>query len=405
MTESVDVAIIGAGQAGLATSWYLKQAGVEHVVLEAGRIAETWRARRWDSFRLVTPNWGVSLPGANYDGPDPDGFMSLAELIHYFQDWADSFKAPVRENTRVVSLEKNGADFVLNLPGSELRSRKVVVASGAFQRAHRPAGSDRLPQGVHQILAEDYRNPSQVPPGAVLVVGSGQTGCQLAEELQDAGRTVFLACGRAPWMPRRLEGRDLIWWSRVSGWLDRTIDKLPSPQARLMSNPQATGHDGGRDLHYRTLHARGIELLGRYVRAEGSKVYFADDLAASVDFGDARLMDMLNAFEAYCRAIGRQAPAFEMPEQLRLKTRTELDVAREGITTVIWTSGYRPDYGWIKLPVFDDMGFPVQRDGCSNIQGLYFMGVTWMRKQKSPILYGVGEDAEVVAQHIIEDRQ
>jgi putative flavoprotein involved in K+ transport len=405
MTESVDVAIIGAGQAGLATSWYLKQAGVEHVVLEAGRIAETWRARRWDSFRLVTPNWGVSLPGANYDGPDPDGFMSLAELIHYFQDWADSFKAPVRENTRVVSLEKNGADFVLNLPGSELRSRKVVVASGAFQRAHRPAGSDRLPQGVHQILAEDYRNPSQVPPGAVLVVGSGQTGCQLAEELQDAGRTVFLACGRAPWMPRRLEGRDLIWWSRVSGWLDRTIDKLPSPQARLMSNPQATGHDGGRDLHYRTLHARGIELLGRYVRAEGSKVYFADDLAASVDFGDARLLDMLNAFEAYCRAIGRQAPAFEMPQQLRLKTRTELDVAREGIATVIWTSGYRPDYGWIKLPVFDDMGFPVQRDGCSNIQGLYFMGVTWMRKQKSPILYGVGEDAEVVAQHIIEDRQ
>jgi putative flavoprotein involved in K+ transport len=238
----------------------------------------------------------------------------------------------------------------------------------------------------------------------VLIVGSGQTGCQLAEELDDDGRKVFLACGRAPWGPRRIEGRDQVWWARVSGWLDRTNDKLPSPQARLMSNPQATGHGGGHDMHYRTLHARGVELLGRFAGAEGSKVYFADDLAASVDFGDARLMDLLKACNAYCAAQGRGPLDFEMPAPFRVPCRTELDLAREGIGTVIWTSGYRPDYGWIKLPVFDEMGFPVQRDGCTTVKGLYFMGVTWMRKTKSAILYGAGEDAEVVARQIVERR-
>jgi cation diffusion facilitator CzcD-associated flavoprotein CzcO len=402
--ESVEVAIIGAGQAGLATSWYLTEAGVEHVVLEAGRVAETWRSRRWDSFCLVTPNWGVTVPGASYSGLDPDGFMSLPELIDLFQNWADSFKAPVQGNTCVSSLKKDGADFVLELTGSELRALTVVVATGGYQRAHLPAGSENLARNVHQVLAEDYRNPRQLPPGAVLIIGSGQTGCQLAEEIQGAGRTVFVACGRAPWIPRRMKGHDFAWWTRVSGWLDRTNDKVPSAE-RLMANPQATGHGGGHDLHYRTLHARGVELVGRFAGADGSKIYFADDLWASVDFGDARLRDMLKAFDAYCKDAGLTALDFEFPEPFRLKTRTELDVARDGIGTVIWTSGYRPNYGWIDLPVFDDMGFPVQRDGCCvSAKGLYFMGVPWMRKSKSAILYGVGEDAELVVQGIVENR-
>jgi putative flavoprotein involved in K+ transport len=307
-------------------------------------------------------------------------------------------------DTRVSSLEKDGDEFVLRLPEDELRARTVVVATGGYQRAHQPPGAEKLTRSVHQILAEDYRNPRGLPPGAVLIVGSGQTGCQLAEEILDDGRRVFMACGRAPWMPRRLEGRDLVWWTRESGWLDRTPDKLPSPAARLGANPQATGHGGGRDLHYRTLHAGGVELLGRYAGADGSKVYFADDLAASVDFGDARLMDMLKACEAYCAATGRGPLDFEMPEPFRVKTRTELDVAGEGIGAVIWTSGYRPAYGWIDLPVFDEMGFPVQHDGCCMVKGLYFMGVPWMRKNKSSILYGVGEDAELVAEQIVESR-
>jgi putative flavoprotein involved in K+ transport len=196
-----------------------------------------------------------------------------------------------------------------------------------------------------------------------------------------------------------------VWWLIESGFMDRTPDKLPSPAARLLGNPQATGHDGGRDLNFRVLNKMGVELLGRFVGAEGSEIHFADDVAASVDFGDARLVDLLKFVEADCAAKGIDSPTFEMPPPLRVNTRTRLDVERDRIGTVIWTSGYRPDYGWVKFPVFDEMGFPVQIDGRTNVPGLYFMGVHWMRKNKSAILYGVGEDAEVVARQIVEERR
>jgi putative flavoprotein involved in K+ transport len=404
MERSVNVAIIGAGQAGLATSWYLTHAKVDHVVLESGRVAETWRSRRWDSFCLVTPNQFVHLPGARYKGPDPDGFVTLAELIDHLQTWANSFDAPVEEDTSVTQLEADGGAFRLTLPSGTITARTVVVATGAYQRAYRPPGAESLPNDLLQLFAEEYSNPAALPPGAVLIVGSGQTGCQLAEEIHEAGRKVFVACGRCIWIPRRMEGHDTFWWMAESGFLERTPDKLPSPAARFLGNPQSTGHDGGRDLNFRVLHDRGVELIGRYIGAEGSTLHFADDLAASVDFGDARLTDLLKFVEASCVAKGTSAPAYEMPPPLRIKTRTELDVAKDGIGTVIWTSGYRPDYGWVKFPVFDSMGFPQQVDGCTTVPGLYFMGVHWMRKNKSSILYGVGEDAEVVARHIVESR-
>jgi putative flavoprotein involved in K+ transport len=239
----------------------------------------------------------------------------------------------------------------------------------------------------------------------VLIVGSGQTGCQLAEELHEAGRKVYLACGRCPWVPRRVGGRDIVWWFIESGFFDRTPDKLPSPAARLVGNPQTTGHGGGHDLNFRTLHATGIELLGRFMGAEGSTLHFADDLAASVDFGDARWADIRGYIDRCCAASGTKTPDYDLPPPMRIKTRTYLDLPREGIETVIWTSGYRPQYDWVKLPVFDDMGFPVQVDGRAAVPGLYFVGVHWMRKNKSAILYGVGEDAEIIARHIVENRE
>ena len=405
MSEKVDVAIVGGGQAGLATSWYLGAAGVDHVVLESGRLAETWRSRRWGSFCLVTPNWATRLPGTSYAGDDPDGFMSLAELIAFFESWAASFNAPVRDNTHVSHLEADSkGGFVLTADGGQLRARTVVVASGAYQKAHRPPGAESLPRSLHQVLAEDYRNPEGLPAGNVLIVGSGQTGCQLAEELHDSGRRVFLACGRCPWAPRRIGDRDLFWWLIESGFMDRTPDKLPSPAARLMGNPQATGHGRGHDLHFRTLHALGVELLGRFEGADGSTLHFADDLAVSVDFGDARWADVRGYIDTYCARTGTARPAYEIPPPMRIKTRTDIDVVREGITSVIWTSGYRPEYDWVKFPIFDDMGFPVQVDGRTAVPGLYFVGVHWMRKTKSAILCGVGEDAEVVARHIVESR-
>ena len=405
MDRSVDVAIIGAGQAGLATSWHLTQAKVDHVVLDAGRVAETWRTRRWDSFRLITPNWAVGLPGVAYTGVEPDGYMSRAELIGFFESWAASFNPPVVGDTHVSGLEADSEGrFLLTADGQHVRARTVVVASGGYQKAHRPAGAESLPAALHQVLAEDYRNSEALPAGNVLIVGSGQTGCQLAEELHQAGRKVFLACGRCPWVPRRVGGRDIVWWFRESGFFDRTPDQLTSAAARLVGNPQTTGHEGGHDLNFRTLHTTGIELLGRFIGADGSTLHFADDLADSVDFGDARWADIRGWIERLCARADISQPDYDIPPPMRIKTRTEIDVVREGIGTIIWTSGFRPDYSWVKFPIFDAMGFPVQVNGQTTVPGLYFMGVHWMRKNKSAILYGVGEDAEVVARHIVENR-
>jgi putative flavoprotein involved in K+ transport len=402
MKSDVNVAIVGAGQAGLATSWYLTQASVDHVVLEAGRVAETWRSRRWDSFCLVTPNWSVTLPGGKYDGPDPDGFMNLSELVDHIQRWADLFHAPVQGGCSVSALDADGGNFLLTTSSGKIRARTVVVASGGYQRAHLPANANQIPRAVTQLLAEDYSNPTALQPGAVLIVGSGQTGCQLAEELHEAGRKVFLACGRAPWAPRRPGGRDLVRWILESGWWDRTPDQLPSPAARLIGNPQATGHGGGHDLHYRTLHAMGVELVGRYLGAEEGKVHFADDLADSVDIADTMSAYFKKWVDGFCEQTSLPIP-WEMPPPLRVEARTELDLKREGVSTVIFTAGYRPAYGWVHFPVFDDMGFPIQKDGSSSVPGLYFMGVHFQRKAQSAVLYGVGEDAQIVAQQIADN--
>jgi len=400
----VDVAVIGAGQAGLATSYHLKQAGVEHVVLESGRVAETWRSRRWDSFCLVTPNWTVQLPGAPYRGTDPDGFMNREELVEHFQTWADSFRPPVEELNRVSELQANDGGFQLVLPDRTLIARNVVVATGGYQLPFRPAGAEHIPKRVEQLLPEEYANEGALPRGAVLIVGSGQTGCQIAEELHQAGRKVFVACGRAPWTPRRFGGHDLVWWIIESGFWSRTIAQLPSPAARLISNPLTTGHDGGHDLHYRTLHAMGVELLGRYAGADDRTIYFAEDLAQSIEFGDNLSRGFMKWVVALCEKRGLDVP-WEVPDAPGFASRPELDIDAEGIKTVIWTTGFRPDYSWVKAPVFDDMGFPLQTDGRTEVPGLYFMGVHFQRKAQSAVLYGVGEDAEVVATHIKENRK
>jgi pyridine nucleotide-disulfide oxidoreductase len=398
-----NVAIVGAGQAGLSTSYFLTKLGVDHIVLEAGRVAETWRSRRWDSFCLVTPNWSVRLPGGEYGGPEPDGFMKKDELIDHFQKWADSFQAPVRETCSVTALDADGDGFALATSAGTIRARSVVVATGGYQRAHLPPNADQIPDGVDQLLAEEYSCPDALEQGAVLIVGSGQTGCQLAEELHATGRKVFLSCGRAPWAPRRMGGRDLVWWIVETGWWQRKLSDLPSPAGRLLSNPLATGHGGGHDLHLRTLHEQGVELLGRFSGAHGSKAYFGDDLAELIAAGDT----LSGAFKKRVDALAEQRgmpPPWEMPPAPEIHSRTELDLTEEGVKTVIWTTGFRPAYDWVHLPLFDDMGFPVQVDGHTSVPGLYFMGVHFQRKGQSAVLYGVGEDAQVVAEHIKENR-
>ena len=400
----VNVAVVGAGQAGLATSYHLTQLGVEHVVLEAGRVAETWRSRRWDSFCLVTPNWTVKLPGGEYAGAEPDGFMGKKDLIAHFEGWARSFRAPVEERCQVTALDPHGGGFALATPSGKIRARTVVIATGGYQRAYRPPSAAQLPDAVDQLLAEEYSCPDALESGAVLIVGSGQTGCQIAEELHETGRKVFLSCGRSPWAPRRLADRDLIWWMVESGWWGRPPSALPSPAARLFSNPLTTGHGGGRDLHLRTLHAIGVELVGRFQGASDGEVEFADDVTENIATGDAMSLPLKKVIDAAAYRMGMTSP-WDMPPLLQVESRTQLDLAREGVRTVIFTTGFRPDYSWVHFPsLCDDMGFPLQVDGRSDVPGLYFMGVHFQRKAQSAVLYGVGEDAELVARHVAENR-
>jgi putative flavoprotein involved in K+ transport len=403
--DPAEVVVVGAGQAGLAVSRELTQAGVGHVVLEKGRVGQTWRGR-WDSFCLVTPNWSVQLPGHGYDGRDPDGFMPRDELVDYLERYAAGFAAPVREGVEVTSLEQ-GSDgrFRLETTAGPLAAETVVLSTGAYQRPHRPAGAATLPADLLQLDVEDYRNPAQLPAGPVLVVGSGQSGCQIAEELHEAGRDVFLACGRANWAPRRLGDRDLVWWLQETGELDEPLSALPSPAARLVANVQASGHRGGHDLHYRTLRKLGVTLLGRFLGAEGREARFAPDLAESVAWGDernARLMDRIRKLAA---ERGLPRPEIPEPEPFGGEAPERLDL--DGFGAVLFAGGFRPDYeSWVHCRgAFDEFGFPVHEEGASTVvRGLYFVGVHYLRKRKSSLLIGVGEDAAIVARRIAGNR-
>jgi putative flavoprotein involved in K+ transport len=401
MPEAVEVAVVGAGHAGLALSHELSQADVEHVVLERGHIGETWRGR-WDSFCLVTPNWTMQLPDGHYAGEDPDGFMPRDDVVAHLVGYAQSYRAPVREGvyvSRVRADESNG--FVLSASTGELHAQHVVLASGAYQKPHRPAGTAMLPASIHVIDAEDYTNPDALPAGKVLVIGSGQTGCQLAEELLEGGRDVFLACGRAPWAPRLVDGRDIVAWVTETPFLEMTLTDLPSPLARLGANVQATGRYGGHDLHYRTLQAGGVILVGRVTGIEDGVAHFAPDLAESVAFGDARYADIAELVRKTCAARGTPPPEFPPPLPFAANPPDHVDL--RDLSSVIFTSGFRPDYtSWVDFPdAFDDLGFPIQSDGSSTlVPGLHFMGVHFQRKRKSATLLGAAEDAAVLAETI-----
>jgi putative flavoprotein involved in K+ transport len=397
--ERVRVAVVGAGQAGLAVSRELSALGVEHVVLERGRIGETWRGR-WDSFCLVTPNWSVQLPGGEYDGPEPDGFMPRDDIVRHLERYATRWGAPVREGVGVDRVEPRGdGGFHVRTRDGELATDAVVVATGTYRRPHLPAAAATLPAGLLQLTADDYRSPEALPDGAVLVVGSGQSGCQIAEELQLAGRDVVLSCGKAPWLPRRPGGRDLVWWLVESGFLDAGVESLPGPGARLSANVLATGRDGGHDLHLRVLRERGVVLAGRFLGADGGHARFADDLGESAAWGDDRYRDLIRLFEGVARERDLDVE-FEEPAPFDATAPESVELGRLG--AVVFTSGFRPDYAtWLPGQAFDPLGFPLHVEGESTVvPDLFFVGVHFLRKRKSSLLLGVGEDAAIVARRI-----
>jgi putative flavoprotein involved in K+ transport len=406
---SIETVVVGAGQAGLIMSWHLRQADREHVVLDRrATLGGGWQDR-WDAFQLVSPSWTTSFPGFAYEGPDPDGYLTRDEIAGRIAGYAAAIDAPVRLGTTVERLtaeDSGGGRFRLDTDQGTIRARDVVVATGAFHTPKIPTAAAGFAPRLHQMHAHDYRNPGSLPPGGVLLVGSGQTGVQLAEELQEAGRDVTLSVGHCGRAPRRYRGRDFFWWLRQLvqrgpelGTPLPTVDMLPDPRVRFACNPHLSGHGGGHDTNLRRFAANGIRLVGRFESADGEHVRFAEDLSANLRFADEFFdQRFLKLFDTFAERAGVDAPPddrepfdFEPPEV------TELDLAAAGITTVLWTTGYAPDYGWLDLPVLGDFGLPRQVRGVSDVPGLTFLGLLWQHNQASANLAGVASDAAYLA--------
>jgi len=403
MPERVETVVVGAGQAGLASSYFLTARGREHVVLERGRVVETWRSERWDGFCLNTPNWTLLLPGYEYEDDEPDAFAPLAGVVSYVEGYARSFAAPVREGVTVTRLSPAAGGYLLETTDDALAATNVILATGAFQRPT-PAAPGAESAAVVQLHTSAYRRPDQLPEGGVLVVGAGQSGCQIADELIRAGRRVHLSVGRCPWLPRRYRGRDIVRWLFDLGILDDTVDSLPAPQARMACNPPVSGNDGGHDCHPRWLAERGARLLGRIASVDGSRVVLQPGLGESLSFGDAFVEELTGKIDAHAALAGLDLPGAErtrVPAGVVVEL-PELDLADEAITSILWASGFRPDYSWVDVPLGDADGWPVQEGGVTSHPGLYIVGLNWLHTRKSALFCGVGEDAERVVEHLVQ---
>ena len=409
MVEQVGVVVIGAGQAGLAISYYLTQQARTHVVLEKDRqVGSAWRHGRWDSFTLLTPNWSVRLPGFPYCGDDPEGFMTRAEVVSHLEQYASSFGSPVRFGVTVRSLDSTpGGGYLISTAGGDAyAAANVVVATGSFQFPRPTKLADAFPSRIAQVHSSSYANPDGLPPGAVLVVGSSNSGCQIVEELFESGRKVYLCVGRARRVPRRYRGKDSVFWGVTMGLVDQTADQLPDPSARFAAQGQSTGKNGGHTLSLHHFARSGVTLLGRLIDVHGDSIVLASDLRENLAFADKASDDFKINVDAFVGRTGMDVPANqpdpidEARSDAGENAPTTLDLRAAGITSVVWANGYRFDYSWVHLPVIDSFGYPIQRRGVTKFPGLYFLGMDWLYSRKSGILLGVGEDAAHVAAEI-----
>lgn len=401
MAEKINTLIIGGGQAGLSLSYYLTRQNREHVVFEkAARAGSAWRAR-WDSFTFVTPNWSIRLPGAEYNGDDPDGFIPREEIVAMFERYAQ--RSPVKYEVRAAFVQQTATGYRVETDVATWEAANVIVATGTFQQPKIPAFSADLPNTVLQLHSGEYRNPTSLPDGAILVIGSGQSGCQIAEELYQNGRKVYLSVGSAGRLPRRYRGKDAFWWLNETGFFNQTPDKLPSPKARFAGNPQVSGAGGGRSLNLHQFARDGVTLLGRVQSGHDHKIALAPNLKELLSKNDEIETNLLKMIDDFIEKTGADAPREEVPklrDGYNTEVITELDLKAAGIGTLIWAMGYKWDFSLVKLPVFDDDGYPVQQRGVTQYPGLYFLGLHWLHTRKSALLLGVGEDAAHVAAHI-----
>jgi len=403
-TRQVETVIVGGGQAGLALSYYLRQEGRKHVVIErASAVANAWRNQRWDSFTLVTPNFQVRMPGAEYQGNDPYGFMPLAEVVRYFDDYVQDFDLPVRCSVEVDSVEKTREGYLVRTSEGIYEAENVVIATGLYQAPKIPQLSEHLPEEILQLHSMDYKNPSSLPAGAVLVVGTGQSGAQIAEELYQCGRKVYLSVGSAGRVPRRFRGKDINDWFTRIGLFDTKVEELKSPRDKFAYHPQISGKNGGHGLNLHQFARDEVILLGHVRDAREGELILATDLYETLEKVDQFETNALQRINDYIDRAALKAPMESIPELYdgyAQELLTELDLKACGISTVIWATGYTFDYRLVKLPVVDADGYPIQKRGVTRFGGLYFLGMPWLHNRKSGILFGVGDDAAYLAEHI-----
>jgi putative flavoprotein involved in K+ transport len=406
-----DAVIVGAGQAGLSMSHVLKQAGIRHVVLEKHRVAHAWRSERWDSFCLVTPNWQCQLPGHAYSGSDPEGFMLKHEIVEYLEEYVRSFRPPVLEGVSVERVARaaqthgSPGRFQLETSAGELSADHVIVATGGYHDPFVPDASHRFPSSIAQVHSRDYTNPESLPAGEVLVVGTGQSGCQIAEDLLLAGRKVHLSVGNAPRCARRYRGKDVVEWLHDMGHYELSVDEHPSKeQVRSKTNHYVTGRDGGRDIDLRDFALRGVSLYGTFQNAVGATLEFAPDLATNLDAADAVYESINRSIDAFIekRAIEAPPPTRYVAPWAPARETTALDLGSTGITSVIWAIGFRTNFSWVDFPILDPSGLPAHVRGVTPVPGLYFLGLPWQYTWGSGRFCGVGRDAAYVGTHIAQ---
>jgi putative flavoprotein involved in K+ transport len=405
--ESVEVLVVGGGQAGLAMSEHLSACGVQHLILERGRIAERWRSARWDSLVANGPAWHDRFPGLEFADVDPDEFASKEQVADYFVSYAQKISAPILCGVEVISVQRNigRAGFRAQTTAGTFDARYVVAATGPFQR---PLIPPIVPDdaGVIQMHSGDYRNPDQLPPGAILVVGAGSSGVQIADELLRTGRRVYLSVGPHDRPPRRYRGRDFVWWLGVLGKWDADAP----PQGAAHVTIAVSGAFGGHTVDFRDLDARGVALLGSTTSFDGGTLRFADDLGQNIGAGDANYLSLLDEADAYIARTGIDLP--EEPEARALgplpycavEPRLELDLARANVSCIIWATGFSLDYSWLQVDAFDADGKPAHRRGVSSEPGVYFLGLPWLSRRGSSFIWGVWHDARYLADHIATQR-
>ncbi|HEY3519150.1 MAG TPA: NAD(P)/FAD-dependent oxidoreductase [Gammaproteobacteria bacterium] len=402
--ERVTVVVIGAGHTGLAVSRMLTERSIEHVVLERGEVANSWRRERWDSLRLLTPNSQSRLPGYRYQGDDPDGFMSMPEVVDFIEGFAAAIDAPVRRQTEVTSVRSVADGYRICTSHGELECRSLVIASGACNLPSVPALRDAVPSSVASITPFDYRNPQSLPEGGVLVVGASATGVQLADELRRSGRRVLLSVGEHVRLPRTYRGRDVLWWMEASGIWNQRYDEIDDVErARKLPSPQLVGSLERTTLDLNALRAHGVEIVGRLAAVRDGRALFSGGLRNQFALADLKMNRLLESFDEW--ALGVQDLVMAPPERFEptlvpQAARLHLDLNSGEIRSIVWATGFKPDYRWLDVPVFDRKGRLRHEGGIVAATRMYAMGLPVLRRRKSTFIHGAEDDARDLVEYL-----